>query len=111
MSGPTRTCLVCLLTVPLRSNEPLLTSLTVAGAQIFEDSKSISSYSYDSAKRELISYDTPNIVKQKAQYVIDQGLAGTMFWELSTDKVGADSLVAAAKSAIGGLDTTQNHIK
>ena len=88
-----------------------LTSLAVAGAQIFEDSKSISSYSYDSAKRELISYDTPNIVKQKAQYVIDQGLAGTMFWELSTDKVGADSLVAAAKSAIGGLDTTQNHIK
>ncbi|KAI5827326.1 glycoside hydrolase family 18 protein [Schizophyllum commune Tattone D] len=85
-------------------------NLPFAGAEVFENTTSGSSYSYDSAKREWISYDTPNIVKLKAQYVADNGLAGTMYWDLSTDKTGNDALVATAAGAVGGLDTTQNHI-
>ena len=42
----------------------------------------VSSYSYDSAKQELISYDTPHIVQLKAQYVMNKGLAGSMFWDV-----------------------------
>jgi hypothetical protein len=38
------------------------------------------SYSYDAAKKEFVSYDTPEIVKQKAKYIQDKGLAGAMFW-------------------------------
>ena len=34
-----------------------------------------------------------------------------MFWELSTDKVGADSLVGTTHGVFGTLDSTQNHIK
>ncbi|TRM60993.1 glycoside hydrolase family 18 protein [Schizophyllum amplum] len=85
-------------------------NLPFAGAEVFENTTSISSYSYDSAKREWISYDTPAISAAKGQYAADNGLAGTMFWELSTDKVGEDSLVTAAAGKLGTLDATENHI-
>ena len=51
------------------------------------------------------------MVKQKSQYIADNGLAGAMFWELSGDKVGGDSLVGTTAGAFGGLDQTPNHIK
>jgi chitinase len=60
--------------------------IPVAGAQVFENSTDVSSYSYDSSKKELVSYDTPNIVKTKAQYINANGMAGSMFWEVRTKK-------------------------
>lgn len=33
-----------------------------------------------------------------------------MFWELSSDKAGADNLVSIAAANIGALDTTPNHL-
>jgi chitinase len=56
----------------------------IAGAIVYENTTSGSSYSYDSASKEFVSYDSPNIVKQKAQYVIDKGLSGSMYWEASS---------------------------
>ncbi|GLB41081.1 putative glycosyl hydrolase 18 family protein [Lyophyllum shimeji] len=85
-------------------------ALPLAGATVYENTTDVSSYSYDSATRELVSYDTPNIVRIKTQYINSKGMAGSMFWELSTDKVGADSLVGTAVNVLGSLDTTQNHI-
>ncbi|THH28885.1 hypothetical protein EUX98_g5303 [Antrodiella citrinella] len=84
--------------------------LPLAGAQVFENLTDVTSYSYDSAKEELVSYDDPHIVQLKAQYVTSKGLAGTMFWDLSTDKTGSDSLVQTAAKVYGNLDQTQNHI-
>ncbi|OJT13446.1 Endochitinase B1 [Trametes pubescens] len=86
-------------------------ALPLAGAQVYENLTDVTSYSYDSSKRELVTYDTPNIASIKAQYVRDKGLAGSMFWELSTDKTGSDSLVATTANVYGSLDQTQNHIK
>ena len=43
----------------------------------------VSSYSYDASKKELVSYDDPKIASLKAQYVETNGLAGTMFWDVS----------------------------
>lgn len=54
----------------------------MAGAQIFENSTDATSYSYDKAKRKLVSYDTPNIIKIKTKYINSKGLAGSMFWEV-----------------------------
>jgi len=85
-------------------------ALPIAGATVKEDAAAGASYSYDSAKKELVSYDTPNIVNQKAQYISSKGLGGAMFWELSSDKSGADSLVAKTASVFGSLDQTQNHL-
>ena len=55
----------------------------MAGATVHEDTTDIASYSYDTSKRELVSYDTPHIATIKAQYVQTNGLAGSMFWEVS----------------------------
>ncbi|KAG8703022.1 hypothetical protein FRC08_003114 [Ceratobasidium sp. 394] len=85
-------------------------ALPIAGAQVIENSALGSSYSYDSSKKELVSYDTPNIIRQKAAYIKSKGLAGGMFWELSSDKKGADNLVAISAAGIGALDTTPNHL-
>ena len=76
-----------------------------------ENQTSVASYSYDSSKEEFVSYDTPNIANMKAQYVMDKGLAGSMFWDLSTDKTGDESLVYVTSQAYGSLDQTQNHIE
>ncbi|KAL1745233.1 glycoside hydrolase family 18 and carbohydrate-binding module family 5 protein [Schizophyllum fasciatum] len=85
-------------------------ALPLAGANVYQNTSSVASFSYDPRKREFVSYDTPGITKLKAQYVASNGLAGTMFWELSSDKVGADSLVSAARGVFGTLDSTRNHI-
>ncbi|KAI0330677.1 hypothetical protein GY45DRAFT_730642 [Cubamyces sp. BRFM 1775] len=84
--------------------------LPIAGAQVYENLTDVTSYSYDSSKRELVSYDDPHIASVKAQYVRDKGLAGSMFWDLSTDKTGSDSLVSTTAQVYGTLDQTQNHI-
>ncbi|KAF9532699.1 glycosyl hydrolases family 18-domain-containing protein [Crepidotus variabilis] len=84
--------------------------LPLAGSQIFEDNSIVASYSYDASKKELVSYDTPNMVKTKVSYINSKGLAGSMFWELSTDKTGSDSLVQTSANSLGALDSTQNHI-
>ncbi|KAL1941618.1 hypothetical protein VTO73DRAFT_7057 [Trametes versicolor] len=86
------------------------TALPLAGAQVFENLTDVTSYSFDSSKGELVSYDTPHIATIKAQYVQTNGLAGSMFWDLSTDKVGSDSLVVTTAGVYGSLDQTQNHI-
>ncbi|EED82727.1 hypothetical protein POSPLDRAFT_58726 [Postia placenta Mad-698-R] len=84
--------------------------LPLSGAQVYENYTDVASYSYDSSKEELVSYDTPDIVAKKAQYVISNGLAGSMFWDLSTDKTGSESLVYTTSQTYGSLDQTQNHI-
>ncbi|KAG8691813.1 hypothetical protein FRC09_011524 [Ceratobasidium sp. 395] len=85
-------------------------ALPPSGSKVFEDKTLVSSYSYNSATQELVSYDTPAIVKMKADYIVKKGLAGGMFWELSGDKTGSDSLVRMTAQNIGGLDNTPNHI-
>ncbi|KAH0828629.1 glycosyl hydrolases family 18-domain-containing protein [Lanmaoa asiatica] len=80
--------------------------LPLPGAQVFEDLVDVASYSYDPVKRELVSYDIPDIVRIKAEYVTAKSLAGCMFWELSTDKTGSDSLVHTAGVTLGQLDQT-----
>ncbi|KAG8733247.1 hypothetical protein FRC11_007671, partial [Ceratobasidium sp. 423] len=85
-------------------------ALPFPGAVVHEDLKNISSYSYDPAKKELISYDTPKIIEAKCDWLSRQGLAGAMFWELSADKNGTDSLVWTAAKNMGKLDNTQNHL-
>jgi len=53
-----------------------------SGAQVFENTTDVTSYSYDPRTREFVSYDTPHIASLKAQYVQANGLAGSMFWDV-----------------------------
>lgn len=89
--------------------------LPMKGAKEMINTKIGASWSYDPAKREFISYDTPQNVLAKCQYIVNKRLRGAMFWELSGDaskaQGGADrSLVALTSKNMGTLDATLNHI-
>lgn len=47
---------------------------------------------YDEESGHMISYDDPESLKLKADYVVEHGLGGVMFWELSGDTADSDLL-------------------
>lgn len=60
--------------------------------EIYSDD-ACASWSYDSEKRLVISYDTVEIARRKAKYIKEEKLGGGMWWETSADKKGEDSLI------------------
>ncbi|BCS09207.1 chitinase [Aspergillus luchuensis] len=52
------------------------------------------SYEYSSQDQVMVSYDNPDIIRRKAEYIIDKKLGGGMWWEVSGDKEGNDSLIS-----------------
>jgi chitinase len=84
--------------------------LPKAGATVEYDEVAQGYYSYDPATKELISFDTPEMIKTKVSYLQGLGLGGSMFWEASADKTGEDSLIGTSFNALGGLDSTQNFL-
>ncbi|KAM0549097.1 hypothetical protein ACHAPJ_009552 [Fusarium lateritium] len=78
------------------------------GANLMYDASAEAFYSYDDTTEELISYDTPDIVRKKVEYIHKHGLGGSMFWEASADKGGDESLIGTSYEALGVLDTTGN---
>ncbi|KAL4862439.1 hypothetical protein BDV12DRAFT_190423 [Aspergillus spectabilis] len=73
----------------------------------------LSSYSYDSSRRTMITYDTKEVASRKADYIIDSGLGGVMWWESSGDRNDDGSLIKTVVDAFGGmaaLDQTPNQI-
>nr|AAP04616.1 chitinase [Metarhizium rileyi] len=83
-------------------------ALPKPGATVEYDSVAKGYYSYDASTKELISFDTPAMVKEKVTYLQGKGLGGSMFWEASADRKGSDSLIGTSISALGGLDDTTN---
>jgi chitinase len=51
-----------------------------AGATVTYDAQVGATWSYDASTRELISFDTVDLVIQKSAYVKNLGLGGAMFW-------------------------------
>lgn len=84
--------------------------LPKAGATESVDTTIIASWSYDPTAQELISYDNPQVVNLKANYIKSKGLGGAMFWESSADKNGTGSLISTTASNFGSLDQTQNQL-
>lgn len=69
---------------------------------IHVDEKLLASWSYDNQTRTLISYDTPQVARLKAQYILDKGLRGAMWWEISGDKAdSSDSLIDSVIEVLG----------
>nr|AAC05829.1 chitinase [Trichoderma virens] len=83
-------------------------ALPRAGATIKYDDVAKGYYSYNSNTKELISFDTPDMINTKVAYLKSLGLGGSMFWEASADKKGTDSLIGTSHRALGSLDSTQN---
>ncbi|POR35019.1 Chitinase 1 [Tolypocladium paradoxum] len=82
--------------------------LPKAGATVSYDDVAKGYYSYDAGTKELISFDTPEMIQQKVSYLKGKGMGGSMFWEASGDRKGAGSLISTSRQALGALDSTQN---
>ncbi|CRL19386.1 Glycoside hydrolase, family 18, catalytic domain [Penicillium camemberti] len=65
------------------------------------------SYCYNSKSRLFISYDTTEIARKKGEYIKSNGLGGGMWWELSGDKQGDDSLIATVVDTVGGTSALE----
>ncbi len=63
------------------------------GVTRYWDAAAKAPYLYDSTLHRTISYDDPESIQYKAEYVIANQLAGTMFWEFGEDST--DTLLTA----------------
>lgn len=82
--------------------------LPKAGATVKIDDDAKARYSYDPATKELISFDTVEDAKTKAEYVKTKGLGGAMYWETSADRAGDQSLIGTFSGSFGALEKSQN---
>jgi chitinase len=62
-----------------------LTSLQSTGYTRYWDAEASAPYLYNHDTQTFISYDDPESLKKKCEYVINHKLAGVMFWEYSGD--------------------------
>lgn len=76
--------------------------LPLEGAEEKYDHEAGASYCYNPNTRTLVSYDTVDMARRKAQWVKDRGLGGGMWWESSADKEGSESLIGNVVDVFGG---------
>lgn len=84
------------------------------GAQEYNDFQRMASWSYDPHAREFISYDSPQIIAAKCNYIRQRQLGGAMFWELSADGNPNDprNLVNVVYDSLGRVvDQVPNHLE
>ncbi|KAI9723675.1 MAG: hypothetical protein M1812_000975 [Candelaria pacifica] len=80
------------------------------------DHESGATYSYDPNQRLMISYDSVEMAKKKAQYIQQRGLGGSMWWETSGDRPGKAGLIGTVYDSLGGpggakMDQTANNLQ
>lgn len=73
------------------------------GSQVHYDKEIGASWSYNPSTQVMVSFDTPEVVHQKANFVRDYGFGGGMWWESSGDKsCGQGSLIEMFLHGCGG---------
>lgn len=77
-------------------------ALPVGAAEVRLDDDVVASYSYDTGKKVLVSYDDVGVARKKAEYVKNRKLGGGMWWESSADLVGDKSLIGNVVDVLGG---------
>lgn len=83
-------------------------TLPLPSAQVHYDDDAGASYSYDSGKRQLVTFDTKEMAAKKAEWVKRHGLGGAMWWESSADRTGGESLIGSVVNCLGTLDHKRN---
>jgi len=81
-----------------------LTSLQNSGYTRYWDSNASAPYLYNRDIQTFISYDDPESLKKKCEYVVDHKLAGVMFWEYTGDS--ANTLLDAIDVSLRRDTTT-----
>ncbi|KAG2417996.1 endochitinase 1 precursor [Aspergillus terreus] len=89
-------------------------ALPRAGAVVSEMEAVGAAWSYDAARRVMVSYDTPAVARWKGAYIRERELGGAMWWESSGDGGGEGSLISILVDELGGiaaLDQSENHLE
>ncbi|PMD67359.1 glycoside hydrolase family 18 protein [Hyaloscypha bicolor E] len=86
-------------------------ALPLKGAEERYDEEARATYSYDGARKHLVTYDTPRMAREKAEWIKRHGLGGVMWWESSADKAGEQSLVGNVVGVLGSLQRTKNCVE
>ncbi|RAR05536.1 glycoside hydrolase family 18 protein [Stemphylium lycopersici] len=68
--------------------------LPLAGSEVKTDTQVTASWSYDASTRLMVSYETPEIIAKKSEFIRSKGLGGGMWWESSSDRKGEQSLIS-----------------
>ncbi|CAI5756836.1 unnamed protein product [Candida verbasci] len=68
------------------------------------DAKKVGAIAYESQTKQFISFDNPQSVKIKAQFIKSNKLGGGMFWDSAGDKDGNDSLAYNFVNQLGGIE-------
>ncbi|KAG6828112.1 hypothetical protein H0H92_009164 [Tricholoma furcatifolium] len=99
-------------------------ALPLPDSYVLRDDKALASWTYNYTTKEMVSFDSEEVGMWKGEWIKNEGLAGSMFWELSGDKgqtregmesgPGKDlqpgnSLVTVVKNAMGGLRYDQHN--
>jgi len=89
-------------------------ALPMPGYELRWEKSTNATFAYNSKSKSLITFDDTRSVAFKMDYILKEGLAGTMFWEISGDRKTTDknSLLFEIGRWLGGplLDTTPNRL-
>ncbi|KAI0427159.1 glycoside hydrolase superfamily [Xylaria sp. FL1042] len=88
--------------------------LPLPGAEEHVDEDAGATYCYQPGSRTMVTYDTVPMARRKAEFIVERGLGGAMWWESSADKEGGESLIENVVDVLGGpggLDKTENCIE
>ncbi len=58
-------------------------ALPKSGSTVSHDEAMMASWSHDTITGEMITFDDEWAARRKAEYIVQSGLAGAMYWELS----------------------------
>ena len=72
-----------------------------SGYEAFWDSAAKAPYLYNKAQRLFVTFDDPTSLAEKVKYVVEKGLNGIMFWELTHDVPKGGLLDAIHKAKHG----------
>jgi chitinase len=84
------------------NHKDLITGVENDSYQLVWDDTSKAAFAYNATTGIWSSMETTATIAGKAAYVQEAGLGGMMFWALSNDSVGAQSLIGAAHDAFSG---------
>lgn len=76
--------------------------LPLDGAKEICDKEAGATYCYDPVKKVLVTYDTVEMARKKAEWIKKEGLGGAMWWESSADAGEESSLIGNVLDVLGG---------
>ncbi len=86
-------------------------ALPLPGAEEKYDEEAKATYSYDPAKRHLVTYDNVAMAREKAEWIKAHDLGGGMWWESSADKPGNESLIGNVVQVLGVMERKENCVE